>query len=155
MVDFGTFRNGFISQVPQIREVQNLHLSQLSADDARKIRAILWKIISGLNVGIGETKIVSGSKALHHVLPELVPPIDRQYTARFFHHKTFNQGDQSAFMEMFPKFHQIARDSVAELGQLLGQGWISTSSTKLIDNAIVGWVIEHYGVEEPDDAVAE
>jgi hypothetical protein len=24
---------------------------------------------------------------------------------------------------------------------------------KLIDNAIVGWVIEHYGVEEPDEGV--
>ena len=29
-----------------------------------------------------------GSKVLHHVLPDLVPPIDRQYTFKFFYGRT-------------------------------------------------------------------
>ena len=38
-----------------------------------------------LKVSISEASIVANSKALFHVLPELIPPIDRQYTWRFFH----------------------------------------------------------------------
>ena len=111
----------------------------------------LWNIISGLSIGTGKTKIVGGSKALHHVLPDLVPPIDRQYTVRFFyHHTNLNRGDRVVFLEMFPSFYRIAREGAVALSQLLGKGWMSTSITKLIDNAIVGWVIKHYGVKEPD-----
>ena len=38
-----------------------------------------------LKVSISEASIVANSKTLFHVLPELIPPIDRQYTWRFFH----------------------------------------------------------------------
>lgn len=38
-----------------------------------------------LKVSISEASIVANSKVLFHVLPELIPPIDRQYTWRFFH----------------------------------------------------------------------
>jgi hypothetical protein len=39
----------------------------------------------GFKVSISEASIVANSKALFHVLPEPIPPIDRQYTWRFFH----------------------------------------------------------------------
>ena len=41
-------------------------------------------LLSTLRLGEGETRVVSASKAIHHFLPELVPPIDRRYTIRFF-----------------------------------------------------------------------
>ena len=41
--------------------------------------------ISGLRISASETQIVAGSRALHHVLPELVPPIDREHTIQFFY----------------------------------------------------------------------
>jgi hypothetical protein len=156
MVEFDAFKLGFASQIPKIRNIQALCLSELSLEELPKVSAEIWQIISGLAVGIGETKIVSGSKALHHVLPELVPPIDRQYTARFFfHHKTFNQGDRTAFFEMFPSFHRIFCDGADQFSRLIGKGWMSTSTTKLIDNAIVGWVVKHSGVKEPDSGASE
>lgn len=156
MVEFEIFRDGFQAQTAAINEIQNIKLSELSDSDVPAIALKLWRIISGLTIGIGETKIVSGSKALHHVLPDLIPPIDRQYTARFFfHHKTFNQGDRAAFFDMFPGFHRIARDGRDVLSELIGQGWMSTSATKIIDNAIVGWVIEHYGKKEPDSGISQ
>jgi hypothetical protein len=94
-------------------------------------------------VGIGSTKIVAGSKTVHHILPELVPPIDREYTVQFFlHHKTFPGGDEKAFRLMYPKFVSIAECCDAEIKSVLGSG-MNTSSTKVIDNAIVGYVVRH------------
>jgi hypothetical protein len=37
-----------------------------------------------LKLSVSEATIVVNSKALFHVLPQLIPPIDRQYTVRFF-----------------------------------------------------------------------
>jgi hypothetical protein len=41
-------------------------------------------VIARIKVSTSRTQIVAGSKFLHHVLPDLVPPIDRRYTFRFF-----------------------------------------------------------------------
>jgi hypothetical protein len=58
----------------------------------------------------GRNEVVIGIKTLHHLIPELVPPIDRQYTIRFFfEHTTMSQGDQITFFETFPRLHHIAR----------------------------------------------
>lgn len=50
----------------------------------------IWCIIRSLDIVLGrqtlrptQSKLVGGSKALHHILPELMPPIDRMYTAPF------------------------------------------------------------------------
>lgn len=44
----------------------------------------LWELIDAVRVSRANNPIVSGSKTFHHLLPELIPPIDREYTRRFF-----------------------------------------------------------------------
>src|SRR2546421_6016081 len=105
-------------------------------------------VISKLRIGTGLTKIVAGSKALHHVLPDLILPIDREYTIRFFfHHKSLSQGDEIAFLEMFPYFHRIAKECRDQIKARTGRG-MNTSATKVIDNAIVGFVLTRLKTEE-------
>jgi len=88
------------------------------------------------------SRIVLGSKALRHLLPELVVPIDREYTQRFFGwaNPTLQNFPERCFREAFAGFAAIARE--ANPAQYVGRGW-HTSKTKVIDNAIVGlwcWV---------------
>lgn len=40
-----------------------------------------WQVIENLGIVRNRSLIVSGTKALHHVLPGLVPPMDRAWTA--------------------------------------------------------------------------
>jgi hypothetical protein len=109
-------------------------------EEVTSVSEQVWAVISGLNIGCGLTKIVAGSKALHHVLPALVPPIDREYTIRFFfHHKSLSQGDKIAFREIYPRFHRIAVACRGQIQGRIGRG-MNTSATKVIDNAIVGFV---------------
>ncbi len=45
---------------------------------------VLWQIIESLGVVMNKAKVVAGTKTLHHMLPELVPPMDRAWTGFFF-----------------------------------------------------------------------
>ena len=59
------------------------------------------------------TQIVAGTKALHHLLPDLIPPIDRTYTIRFFHENTLMpKGDEHAFKEVYPALVDIAEKDI-------------------------------------------
>jgi hypothetical protein len=123
-----------IEGLPPIRS--RIHRFQAHLDDA----GFSWLDLQTGEKYQAQAKIVAGSKALHHVLTELIPPIDREYTIRFFfHHKSFSRGDEVAFHEMFPYFCRIAIESREKIERRIGQG-MNSSVTKVIDNAIVGFV---------------
>lgn len=122
--------------------------------DLDKVASKLWNIISQLRVGIGATKIVAGSKTLHHILPELVPPIDREYTIKFFFgHKTLLQEEGIIFSQIYPYFFQIATSCRKEIEARLSTG-MNTSITKVIDNAIVGFGIKHLKGKEQKESLS-
>lgn len=121
-------------------------LEPLSLQDCQEPAALaekLWQIISDLEVSENWSKLVAGTKTLHHLLPTLVPPIDRAYTRVFFQwYGQMFQYQQSRFLDdTLPYFVTIAQ-SVALDEHVTGRGW-RTSLTKLIDNAIVGYCVEN------------
>jgi len=99
----------------------------------------LWNIISKLGIVENKATVVAGTKALHHILPDLVVPVDRTYTQEFFRwdNQEFQYGQAKFFHTSFTSFARIAR--VVDLDQYQNNGWCS-SNTKTIDNAIVGFV---------------
>jgi hypothetical protein len=110
--------------------------------DANAVGATLARLAQSLEIVDNKARIVPGSKALHHLLPELVVPIDREYTQRFFEwaNPTLQNFPERCFREAFTGFVEIARR--ADPAQYVGGGWY-TSRSKVIDNAIVGlwcWV---------------
>ena len=44
----------------------------------------LWSLVSSLGIVENNVKIVASTKALHHLLPDLIVPMDREYTGKFF-----------------------------------------------------------------------
>lgn len=105
----------------------------------------VWRLQLQLTIVENDTALVPVTKALHHVLPDLVVPIDREYTQRFFgwQNPKFQYGQQLCFAEAFGAFAQIAR--AVNPSQYLNGGW-NSSRTKVIDNALVGllrWVKDH------------
>jgi hypothetical protein len=113
----------------------------------------LWQLVSSLDVVENAAKIVAGTKTLHHLLPDLVPPIDRKYTRPFFglHDPQFQDSRQPIiFRQMYGYFAEIARQVHPEQ-YVTGAGW-RTSCTKLLDNAVVAfWRIETGKVAAPVD----
>jgi len=139
LVEFNVMVESFRELEPLIESLALITMWRLSPEHIGAVGESIWEVISRRRSGVGATRIVSGSKALHHVLPDLVPAVDREYTIRFFlHNKNLSQGDEAARLEMFPHFHRIGTQCWDKIEARLGHG-MNKSPTKVIDNAIVGF----------------
>jgi hypothetical protein len=82
---------------------------------------------------------------MHHLLPDLVVPMDHGYTQPFFERQNpdFQYRGESVFHEIFVECARIARSvpvsSYVEI-EKKDKTW-RTSRTKVIDNAIVAYCI--------------
>jgi hypothetical protein len=80
-------------------------------------------------------------KPTHHLLPNLVVPMDRQFTGAFFGWTTHDcqKKEDRLFKSAFVVFREIAHK--AKPSRYTGAGW-NTCPAKVIDNAIVGYCRE-------------
>ena len=140
--DFDVMVESFRSAAPAIEGLWDLHISRVPEREVGDVAAAIWSVLGALRVSTSATRIVAGSKALHHVLPDLVPPIDRQYTFQFFTgQKAVTTGDERAFLEWFPYLAEIGRRAATEIRDALDRGGImATGAAKVIDNAIIGFM---------------
>ena len=144
LAELGKIKTSFRMQKVRehISNLERFEITNIQEGNIASITSDLWGILANTRVSVSRTKIVANSKALHHILPELIPPIDREYTLRFFYnHTTLNQGDEAAFKEIYPYFHKIASTCKDKIMSHIGVG-MNTSQTKVIDNAIVGFVLK-------------
>lgn len=149
VVDFELMVDSFRAMAEPIQTLWEYSITAIADDEVAEVSDQVWYIIAGLKVSQSETRIVAGSKALHHVLPDLVPPIDRQYTFQFFTgQKSVQHGDAAAFAEWFPYLCEIGRSCRPEIERITERaGFMATSSAKVIDNAIIGFMQSARGSE--------
>jgi len=102
----------------------------------------LWELVKQLGVVENVSLVVPSAKILHHLLPDLVPPMDRAWTGSFFlWSATAPQTEQKeTFVQTFLSLGRIARET--KPSQYVGQGW-RTCPTKIVDNAVIGYCQLH------------
>jgi len=132
-------RGSFQKVSHHIERIQGYRISELREDQVSEIADAVSSIIEQLQVSATRTQLVAGSKALHHILPKLVPPVDREYTLRFFFGNTTNAG-LDRFSPIFSAYCHIAQQQKGRILRRLEEHreW-DTSETKVIDSAIVGF----------------
>jgi hypothetical protein len=142
--DLQDLKASFRAQAPEIERLQQLQIERLDASEVHDVADATWKIMANLRVGIGETLLVTNSKALHHLLPGLVPPIDHNYTLRFFVGRPYiyRGRDADYFRAIYPLFHEVAVRCAGEIHEFTTRPYegMNTSVTKVIDNAILGYM---------------
>lgn len=84
MIEFPEFKQSIIKHHDRLQQLYSLRMDSCSQEQYGKYIDDLKQIYYSLKVSISEATIVAHSKTLAHVLPNLIPPIDRQYTIRFF-----------------------------------------------------------------------
>ena len=145
MRELGEIRDSIRAQATSLDELGVLEITSIGEADRAVVVERVWSVVSALRVGVGAAQIVANSKALHHVLPMLVPPMDREYTYRFFYgRKGLSIGEQAAFSEVFNRLLHVGTECSAAIHSLLGESW-NTSPAKVVDNAVVGYLISHEG----------
>lgn len=97
----------------------------------------------------GKSKLVSSSKTLAHILPDLVPPIDRQYTLQFFygtknHPINTNDDGQKVFEYVMRYMYDLYRKNEGfknlALNTLTEGGDFCSSLPKIFDNVVINCV---------------
>ncbi len=145
---FPAFVGALQAKAGEIQNFAGLTIDQQNLDISGVAKR-LASLVQTLDIVDNKARVVPGSKALHHLLPELVVPIDRAYTQRFFGWPTprFQNFPEECFVEAFHAFVRIAR--ATNPTQYVKNGWY-TSRTKVIDNAVVGlWCRARYELNNP------
>lgn len=140
--EFHAMVDSFGAQRDALAELFEQRLTLVESGDRSDLAESIWNVIANLSVSTSRTRIVAGSKALHHVLPDLVAPIDRQYTFRFFTgQKNIAHGGRAAFLEWFPLLCEVADRCRRQIEEALQrEGFMATSEAKVVDNAIIGFM---------------
>ena len=141
-------------------------LLDVSKPDYDEVLKELAPAYRRLRVSTSDATIVANSKALFHLLPNLIPPVDRQYTIRFVRygpsrwkrHGKFTMimlpGDAEAQFDLFRSVcTEIKRLADEVQRSVLDREYREHGVTapKAIDNAIVNYVrIESKGAIEPE-----
>jgi len=140
LVEFDEFKTSLQSQKNKILNLRESNLVCLSEQELEETTNRLCNIISNLRVSSTDTQLITGTKALHHLLPNLVPPIDGEYTLRFIYgYKPTYKSDEKKFKKTFPILAKIGNKEKTNILKWVGKRF-HTSETKVIDNAIVGYV---------------
>ena len=140
LVEFTDFVKTLQSQKEKIFDLEGLKLTHIKEEGLKSTMNKLWNILSNLKASSTETQLTAGSKALHHLLPDLMPPIDGEHTLRFVYgYKSSYESEEQRFKRIFPLLWKIGNREKSTILQWIGKGF-HTSETKVIDNAIVGYV---------------
>ena len=133
-----------------ITEVENI-------DD---IIDLMFKI--KINIPEAKSLLVSSSKTLHHMLPDIIPPIDRAYSVRFmiqdsenFDTKTVSLGSLKREKELAKEFMVGMKIFIENYGnkmkdyldeQFNTDKEFNTSLPKIFDNLIVAFIRDKRGM---------
>jgi hypothetical protein len=156
MVEFDQFYNSIINSKDKLVKLIDFRMDGVLNDEYREIFLLLEPIYKTLRVSISNATIVAHSKVLAHILPNLLPPIDRQYTIRFFtqdNKKFFTNSGQYKLVSLPDGIEKQYEDYVKyciNIKEILDKcnlqefeinpNTFNTSYPKIIDNVLMAFV---------------
>lgn len=138
--DFEMFKKSLIEHQSQLKELFDVKMNNIGNVDSVLQKA--RHLFGSLNfVAEGKPKLVTFSKAMHFINPQLFMPIDRRYTLTFFYNNTYvPESDDSQFQiywDIFEEFRLFAINN--DLTKNIDDSW-NRSVPKIIDNLIIAHV---------------
>ena len=153
LVDFKDFKQSILSLRENLLRLKNTNIA-----DIEKNKEIIKKIFLELKISISDSILVANSKTMHHLLWDLIPPMDRQYTVRFFlyNQKDFRANNSKYKLislpadkeEQFNLFWKIILEiktiiqspEFDNLNVKISTDFLNTSKPKIVDNLIMAFV---------------
>ncbi|MFZ3123232.1 MAG: hypothetical protein WA104_07755 [Thermodesulfovibrionales bacterium] len=144
MQSFDTFQRS-------VKQIQDA-LSEAQQFDFLEMNNQKWSLLElifrGINVMASGTSLVGNSKVMHHILPNIVPPIDREYTLWYLRGNTNIKNGLDDEWQLMRKiiaefFIPVAADKEFESK---AKDWTArqndypwdTSILKVVDNLVIG-----------------
>lgn len=145
MNEFDSFEECIMQNKNKIIQLNNLEINKLdvknSMDDIKDLYFSFWPLMKS------NSKLVATSKVMHFLIPRLIPPMDREYTMKFFkkHLPTIKSSDDYRNIN---KEFEIFESVLTEISYISKKvdctKFIDTNFSptvpKVIDNAIVSYI---------------
>jgi hypothetical protein len=134
---FDDFKANILKNEEFLLQLEPFKLEKLTAENFEDVNKLLINTYTNMHLMRTKGRLVSNSKALHFLLPDLVMPMDRRNTLRFFMGNTYEYDTNRSlvdFLKIFGYSKEIAQK--IDLSQYLDDEW-HQSIPKVIDNAIL------------------
>ena len=141
MVGYSQFQESILQFETQLRQLKDLQIQDFKTEPFDVFEKLV-ELCFAFKVSVSESKLVGNSKTLAHILPNLVPPIDRQYTIRFFSENLFNfRGDEEIkyFRHIISRMYQFT-EVIREDRSISLDLIFNTSYPKIFDNLIMAYI---------------
>jgi hypothetical protein len=141
---FANFFASLARHKHDLRRLRTSRLERLSDKTFGRIFDELQPIFLSLDVSESTAIVVAHSKTLHHVLPDLIPPVDRRYTLQFFRGNTnlpkAREKQYEVFRDICVRICEILKSDQLRRSRVI-QDYQRDSPTgslpKLVDNLII------------------
>jgi len=132
--DLEPFKHNIVDNINSFQEIENAGEYIQNISNIDNLCKRLKTIYNNLKIMKSDAKLVSNSKLLHFVFPNLLLPIDRKYSLTYFYGNT---GDSlNKYLEIIRFSHRLAKQDINWANYIDKQNW-NTGIPKIIDNAII------------------
>jgi len=133
------FKRTLKKHADMIQSFAKFKLEKIKESDSGLTDSICF-LFDNLELVQTKSPLVTFSKTMHFLLPDLFMPIDRRYTLRFFYEST-PANQKACFLQVFEQYRQFAHQHSEALKALVNpkSRW-NRSIPKVIDNVIIGYV---------------
>ncbi len=142
LADENTFISSVQSYSHLIEKLRDLRIESLSVSELEDSLSIIDKLFRCMElVAEGKPPLVTFSKTMHFLIPDLFTPMDRTYTMCFFFGSTTLNNKMyrvDTFKSLFMEFYEYSHNNYS-LNNYLGDGW-NGSIPKIMDNIIIGYL---------------
>ena len=97
LVEFPQFRDQVVSAAGSLSDLADFRLEELSKKDFKLVISWLSPVVDGMKIVVADWALVVNSRLLHHLLPHLIPPIDRNYTLQYFIGRQDDSGNDPSY----------------------------------------------------------
>ena len=110
LVGFPAFSTAVVAVSDSLGELKDSKITEVSPCDDQLLTRV-WGALRQIRVAKAGFSLVASSKVLHHLLPELVPPIDARHTIGFFveTQRDLSIHGENVFRAIFPELIRVAR----------------------------------------------
>lgn len=136
---FDEFKKNLLKNKKAFTELENLKLFQIKKEEFPEVIKKIGELYEDLDIMQTKGKLVSNSKIMHFLLPDLIMPMDGKHTLGFL----FGSNYQSTkrFLEIIEWSWEIAKR--INLNKFLDNEW-NQSAPKVIDNSIISKMNPRY-----------
>lgn len=167
LTDWACFHGSIVTQGRALHPFRHHRMLEMSEAEYSDAVLALKPHYCAFELSVSDATVVVNSKALFHLFPEFIPPIDRQYTVRFFTQSPERWRDSKGKFRVvslpagrqpqFELFHKTCVD-IKKLADQIEPAILDherrqhgVAPPKALDNAIVNYVKIVAGVSSRGD----